>query len=71
MVARRGWRTGFTPAWPNHVAEATEEISERVQLHGARDSLSECHRRVIDLAFYGGYRHTDIATILNLVPRGG
>ncbi len=48
------------------VGEAADELCDREQLRRALDSLSRLHRRVVELGFYGGYCHTDIAVLLNL-----
>lgn len=41
-------------------------MSEREQLRRALRCLSDGQRRLIELAFYDGYCHADIAVILDL-----
>jgi len=64
--ARRERRYAATGALQDDLGQAVEEMSEREQLGRALGCLSDRQRRVIELAFYSGYCHTDIAVILDL-----
>ena len=67
--ARRARSFAATGALQVDLDQVVEEMSEREQLRRALDRLSDSQRRVIELAFYSGYCHTDIAVILH-VPLG-
>lgn len=46
--------------------EAAESDVDRDTVRRALDSLTDTQRRSIELAYYGGYTHTEIATLLDI-----
>ncbi len=51
------------------VSEAVTETLDREQLQACLDSLSDSQLQAVVLAFYGGYAHAEIATLLG-IPLG-
>ena len=53
----------------DHVAESTEIRIEHERVAKALDRLTELQRQAINLAYYGGYSHSEVASMLD-VPIG-
>ncbi len=53
----------------DQVSEAVEDILDREQLQRCLSSLGDAQLQAVVLAFYGGYAHTEIATLLG-IPLG-
>jgi RNA polymerase sigma-70 factor (ECF subfamily) len=47
-------------------AEAAEASLEARRVRGALKSLTEVQREALELAYFGGYTHTEVATMLDL-----
>lgn len=54
---------------PNRVDQEVERREQVGRVRGALDTLPEEQRRVIELAFFGGFTHAEIAAMLSL-PAG-
>ncbi|MGH3167689.1 MAG: sigma-70 family RNA polymerase sigma factor [Trebonia sp.] len=68
-AARREQRNAVTAVSWDQVSEAAVDMSDREQLRRALDSLTHAQRQAIELAFYHGRTHADIAGLLG-VPVG-
>ncbi len=55
-----------TPGSPDPVAEQVVESAERSELTRALSVLTEAQREAIDLAFFGGRTHREVAAVLGL-----
>lgn len=47
-------------------AEAAENAMEARRVRGALDELTPVQREALELAYFGGYTHTEVATMLDL-----
>ncbi len=68
VVADRDIKIGIRDHDPghDHVAESTEIRVESERVAGAMERLTELQRQAIQLAYYGGYTHTEVATMLRI-----
>jgi RNA polymerase sigma-70 factor (ECF subfamily) len=66
---RQERQSAYSPVSRDLVSEAAEELSDREQLGRALDSLTGPQRQVIELAFYHGHSHGQIAAMLG-IPTG-
>ncbi len=51
---------------PDATATAVHQSLEARRVHGALDSLTELQRQAIELAYWGGYSHTEVAGLLDI-----
>ena len=58
----------FAPEY-DHVAETVEVTIEHERVKRAMAQLTELQRQAVSLAYYGGYSHSEVATMLS-VPIG-
>ena len=54
-----------TPAY-DHVAEEIEDLLDREIVTRALDSLTDVQREAVQLAYFGGYTHREVAELLGL-----
>jgi RNA polymerase sigma-70 factor (ECF subfamily) len=54
------------PVEHDATAEAAQASLEAHRVRGALSSLSEVQREAVGLAYFGGYTHTEVATMLDL-----
>jgi RNA polymerase sigma-70 factor, ECF subfamily len=54
------------PVAHDTTAEAAESSLEAHRVRGALRSLTDVQRQAVELAYFGGYTHTEVATMLNL-----
>jgi RNA polymerase sigma-70 factor (ECF subfamily) len=47
-------------------AEAVHQTLEARRVHGALDALTELQRQAVELAYWGGYTHTEVAGLLDI-----
>jgi RNA polymerase sigma-70 factor, ECF subfamily len=53
----------------DQTAEAVESLLEAQRVHRALDTLTDNQRGAVELAYFGGYTHTEVAALLD-VPLG-
>lgn len=58
-------RVGAVPERPAAVSDV-DRVADRLLVQDALDSLPERQRRVVELAFFGGCTHAEVATSLGL-----
>lgn len=63
------WATTVRLVEHDVTAETVESELDRLRVRRALDALTETQRRSVELAFYGGYTHTEVASLLD-VPVG-
>jgi RNA polymerase sigma-70 factor (ECF subfamily) len=51
---------------PDATASAVQQTFEARRVHGALGALTELQRQAIELAYWGGYTHTEVAGLLNI-----
>jgi RNA polymerase sigma-70 factor (ECF subfamily) len=54
------------PVAHDATAEAAQASLEAHRVRGALGSLTEVQRQALELAYFGGYTHTEVATMLDL-----
>ena len=54
------------PVEHDSTAEAAEASLEARRVRGALQNLTEVQREALELAYFGGYSHTEVATMLDL-----
>jgi RNA polymerase sigma-70 factor (ECF subfamily) len=54
------------PAEPSSVSETVIDDLDRVRVRRALDVLTPVQRESVELAFYGGYTHVEVASLLDL-----
>jgi len=54
---------------PDATASAVHQTFEARRVHGALEALTELQRQAVELAYWGGYTHTEVAGLLD-VPVG-
>jgi RNA polymerase sigma-70 factor (ECF subfamily) len=54
------------PVAHDATAEAAEASLEARRVRGALENLTEVQREALELAYFGGYTHTEVATMLDL-----
>ena len=54
------------PVAHDATAEAAEASLEARRVRGALQNLTEVQREALELAYFGGYTHTEVATMLDL-----
>lgn len=67
-TANRERRNAVAAVSWDQVSETVQDVLDREQLRSCLDSLTDPHRQVIMLAFYGGYTYAEIALILDVAP---
>ena len=50
----------------DQTADRVEDSLDRQRVRAALASLTDAQRRSIELAYYGGYTHTEVATLLDI-----
>jgi RNA polymerase sigma-70 factor (ECF subfamily) len=53
-------------AEPDATASAVHQTFEARRVHGALDVLTELQRQAVELAYWGGYTHTEVAGLLDI-----
>lgn len=53
-------------AEPDATASAAHQTLEARRVHGALDALTELQRQAVELAYWGGYTHTEVAGLLDI-----
>ena len=51
---------------PDATASAVHQTFEARRVHGALDALTERQRQAVELAYWGGYTHTEVAGLLDI-----
>lgn len=51
---------------PDATASAVDQTFEARRVHGALDALTELQRKAVELAYWGGYTHTEVAGLLEI-----
>jgi len=51
---------------PDATASAVHQTFEARRVHGALDTLTELQRQAVELAYWGGYTHTEVAGLLDI-----
>ncbi len=51
---------------PDATASAVHQTFEARRVHGALDALTELQRQAVELAYWGGYTHTEVAGLLDI-----
>ena len=60
------WHHGSQDVEHDSTAEAAQASMEARRVRQALDSLTEVQREALDLAYFKGYTHTEVATMLDL-----
>ena len=60
------YHQGATTVEHDTTAEAAEASLEAHRVRGALRTLTEVQREALELAYFGGYTHTEVATMLDL-----
>ena len=60
------YHQGATTVEHDTTAEAAEASLEARRVRGALRTLTEVQREALELAYFGGYTHTEVATMLDL-----
>ena len=63
------WQQRTRPVDHDVTAEAVESSLDAQRVRGAVATLTAVQREAVELAYFGGYTHTDVASMLN-VPIG-
>jgi len=67
--SRREWhytRQDQTIPDPDATASAVHQTFEARRVHGALEALTERQRQAVELAYWGGYTHTEVAGLLDI-----
>jgi RNA polymerase sigma-70 factor (ECF subfamily) len=56
----------YTAVEPDSTAVTVIESLEARKVRGALDALTELQRHALELAYWGGYTHTEVAGILDI-----
>ena len=51
---------------PDATASAVQQTFEARRVHGALNALTELQRQAVELAYWGGYTHTEVAGLLDI-----
>jgi RNA polymerase sigma-70 factor (ECF subfamily) len=51
---------------PDATASSVHQTFEARRVHGALDALTELQRQAVELAYWGGYTHTEVAGLLDI-----
>lgn len=51
---------------PDATASAVQQTFEARRVHGALGALTELQRQAVELAYWGGYTHTEVAGLLDI-----
>ena len=51
---------------PDATASAVHQTFEARRVHGALDTLTDLQRQAVELAYWGGYTHTEVAGLLEI-----
>ena len=63
------WQHSSRPVDHDQTAEAVESSLDAQRVRGAVATLTDVQREAVELAYFGGYTHTEVATMLD-VPIG-
>ena len=63
------WDRETTPIDHDQTAEAAHASLDATRVRNAVATLTDVQRRAVELAYFGGYTHTEVATLLD-VPLG-
>jgi RNA polymerase sigma-70 factor, ECF subfamily len=63
------WQQHTRPVDHDETAEAVEASLDAQRVRGAVATLTDVQREAVELAYFGGYTHTEVATMLH-VPVG-
>jgi RNA polymerase sigma-70 factor (ECF subfamily) len=63
------WNRETTPVDHDHTSEAAQASLEAARVRNAVATLTDVQRRAVELTYFGGYTHTEVATLLD-VPLG-
>ncbi|GAA1913453.1 ECF RNA polymerase sigma factor SigK [Nocardioides hwasunensis] len=64
-----GWNRDTTPVDHDQTAESAHASLDAARVRNAVATLTDVQRRAVELAYFGGYTHTEVATLLD-VPLG-
>ena len=64
-----GWQQSSRAVDHDETAEAVEASLDAQRVRGAVATLTDVQREAVELAYFGGYTHTEVATMLD-VPIG-
>ncbi len=63
------WNRETAPTDHDQTAEAAHASLDAARVRGAVATLTDVQRRAVELTYFGGYTHTEVATLLD-VPLG-
>ena len=63
------WNRETTPVDHDHTAEAAHASLDATRVRNAVATLTDVQRRALELTYFGGYTHSEVATLLD-VPLG-
>jgi RNA polymerase sigma-70 factor (ECF subfamily) len=63
------WSRESTPVDHDETTETAYASLEAARVRGAVATLTDVQRRAVELTYFGGYTHTEVATLLD-VPLG-
>jgi RNA polymerase sigma-70 factor (ECF subfamily) len=63
------WNRETTPTDHDQTSEAAHASLDAARIRGAVATLTDVQRRAVELTYFGGYTHTEVATLLD-VPLG-
>ena len=63
------WNRETAPVDHDQTSEAAQASLEAARVRSAVATLTDVQRRAVELAYFGGYTHTEVATLLD-VPLG-
>jgi RNA polymerase sigma-70 factor (ECF subfamily) len=64
-----GWNRETAPVDHDQTVEAAHASLEAARVRGAVATLTDVQRQAVELTYFGGYTHTEVATLLD-VPLG-
>ncbi|RYB94282.1 sigma-70 family RNA polymerase sigma factor [Nocardioides oleivorans] len=64
-----GWNRDTTPVDHDQTSESAHASLDAARVRSAVATLTDVQRRAVELAYFGGYTHTEVATLLD-VPLG-
>ena len=63
------WQRESRPIDHDQTSEAAQSSLEAARVRGAVATLTDVQREAVELTYFGGYTHTEVATMLD-VPLG-